>query len=100
MADVKKCHKPVDVLPDFIPSLLVAWRELVEAMENLAANPHAQSGDFEAARKSLHALPGRVILQPRDGLLWAHLSPKANGLVDTSRSAALHINSQFLVAGA
>ncbi len=48
--ETKKRPKPVDVLPDIIPGLLVAWRELVEGMENLAANPHAQSGDVEAAR--------------------------------------------------
>ena len=53
MAEAKKRHKPIDVLPDIIPGLLVAWREVVEGVENLAANPHAQSGDVEAALRAL-----------------------------------------------
>jgi len=48
----------------------------------------------------LHALPGPVIPEPRDGVLWAQTSPIAKGLVETSPSESLHIYSHFVPAGA
>ena len=73
---------------------------MVIDIENLAANPHATREDIEAARTHLHALLGTVTLEPRDGVLWAHPSPNAKGLVETKPLHKLSINRQKMVAGA
>ncbi len=86
--------EPMTALPDLIPELMASWRQLVEDMEQIATNPMATIGEIETARNHLHALLGPVILKPQDGILWAHPSPNAKGLVETS---PLHIN---VVAGA
>ncbi len=100
LIDVKKAKPCLSALPDIIPGLSDAWREIVEGMTEIASNPHALASDVQAARDRLHALLGPVVLEPRDGVLWAHPSPNAKSLVETRLSGRLHINSQILVAGA
>ena len=90
----------VTFLPDVLPALINRWRELVSEIEDISKNPVTTSGDVEAARSHLRALLGPVTLEPRDGVLWAHSSPKAKSLVDTRLSGGLSINSPELVAGA
>ena len=100
IVDAKKAKPSLSALPDIIPGLFDAWREIVDSMTDLASNPHALASDVETARVRLHALLGPVVLEPRDGVLWAHPSPNAKSLVETRLSGRLHINSQILVAGA
>ena len=73
---------------------------MVDGMTDIAQSPHAHIGDIQAARHRLHALIGPVVLEPRDGVLWAHPSPNTKSLVETRLSGRLHINSKLLVAGA
>jgi hypothetical protein len=69
-------------------------------MTDIACDPYARPTDVQAARDQLHALLGPVVLESRDGVLWAHPSPNAKNLVDTRLFGRLHLNSQKLVAGA
>ena len=93
-------RSPVKFLPNVLPALFNRWRELVTRIEALAENPHTTLEDIEAARSHLHALLGAVTLKPRDGVLWAHTSPNAKGLVETRPLDGLHINRPKMVAGA
>ena len=79
---------------------MIRWRELVGGIEMLAENPYTTAEDIEAARLHLHPLLGTATLKPRDGVLWALPSSNAKSLVETKLSGRLHMNSQFLVAGA
>ena len=56
--------------------------------------------DMHSARSHLYALLGPVIVEPRDGELWAHPSPNATSLVETRLLASRHINPEKVVAGA
>ena len=69
------------------------------SIEQLAENPEATLEDIEAARANLHALLGTVTLKPRNGILWAHPSPNAKGLVETRPLDGLRINSPFFGSG-
>ncbi len=100
LIEARKARPSMNALPDLIPGLVDAWREIVGDMADIASNPHARASDVQAARGRLHALLGPVVLEPRDGVLWAHPSPNAKSLVETRLSGRLHINSQILVAGA
>jgi hypothetical protein len=100
IADAKQAKPWLDAIPDILPGLVDAWREIVGGMADIASNPHARASDVQEARGRLHALLGPVVLEPRDGVLWAHPSPNAKSLVETRLSGRLHINSQILVAGA
>ena len=86
--------QPLSKLPDLVPVLMRTWRNLVENMEGLAANPNVTPGEIDTARNHLHALLGEVTLRPRDGVLWAYPALNAKGLTEAS---PLHIN---VVAGA
>ena len=74
-------------------------QELVNGIETLAENPHTTAEDIEVARSHLRALLGTVTLKPRDGVLWAHPSPNAKGLVETRPLDGLRINSPFCGSG-
>ena len=91
---------PVRFLLDVIPALVQRWQELVFSIEHLGDNPEATLDDIEAARANLRALLGTVTLKPRDGVLWAHPSPNAKGLIETRPLDGLHINRPKVVAGA
>ena len=61
--------------------------------------PEATLKGIEAARANLHALLSTVTLKPRNGILWAHPSPNAKGLVETRPLDGLRINSPFFGSG-
>ena len=86
-------------LPDVIPALVQRWRQLVISIESIAENTEATFDDVEAARGNLRALLGTVTLKPRNGVLWAHPSPNAKGLVETRPLDGLRINSPFCGSG-
>ena len=56
LIEAKKAKPSLNALPDIIPGLVDAWREIVESMTDIASNPHARASDVQAARDRLHAL--------------------------------------------
>ena len=65
-----------------VPECVARWRQLVENIEDLAKHPEATTQDIETARNHLHALLGPIVLRPQNGVLWAHPTAKAKGLVE------------------
>lgn len=100
IAQARKVRSPAIAIPDALPSLFDDWRQIVGNISNLAVDPHARPDDVQDARRHLHSLLGPVAVEPRDGVLWAHLSANVKSLVETRLSGGLHINSQKVVAGA
>ena len=96
---LERVPAPVTFLPDVLPTLVQRWRELVLSIEQLTDNPATTLEDIEVARANLRALLGTVTLKPRDGVLWAHPSPNAKGLVETRPLDGLRINSPFCGSG-
>jgi len=99
IVETKKSIPLLDTVPDISPGLVDAWREIVNGMADIAQNPYARTADVQAARERLRSLLGAVVLEPRDGVLWAHPAPNAKSLVETRLSGQLLINSRILVAG-
>ena len=63
---------------------MIRWREKVESIETLAANPNVRPGEVDAAKSQLRSLLGQVTLHPQEGVLWAYPALNAKGLTEAS----------------
>ena len=82
--------------PEMVPAVVDAYRELVEGIATLGADPETTPDEMRRARDMLSALFGRIRVEPRGDALVAKVSVTGARLAAASPAS---ISPTFVVAG-
>jgi hypothetical protein len=74
LVETNNSRLSLNALPEIIPDLVGAQREIVDGMTGFSSSLYTRASDVQAVGDRLHVLLDPVVPEPREGGLWAHPS--------------------------